>query len=475
MMKRQKPDGGAGEQLPPTRVVRRRVGRDSPGTHRDADSEPPTRPVQGKRLAGPDVLTPPDALSPPSAPGSESATMDAGTAESLLPPTHEGEGEGTGQEERDALCILHVLAPAPAGGLESVVRQLAGGHGEQGHHVHVAAVVGEQGWDHPFVTSIAATRASIIPLRLPDRAYHRERDSIRAWCRVLRPDVVHTHGYRTDVVDAGVARSLGIPTVTTVHGLCGGGWRNRLYERIQVRAMRRFDAVVAVSRPLAAHLVQAGVRPERLQLIPNAYAQGSEPLDRALARRLLGVDDERLLIGWVGRLSPEKGPELMIRAVAALASHPVSVAVIGDGSERSRLRSLAWELGVADRIHWHGTIPDAGRLFPAFDLVLLSSQTEGTPMVLLEAMAAEVPIVATRVGGVEDLLTADDAFLVPPGDPASLANAVLDACHDQETAHARARTAKQRLLAHYSLPPWLDRYEQLYRELMHYRSCAARR
>src|SRR5713101_3623616 len=89
--------------------------------------------------------------------------------------------------------------------------------------------------------------------------------------RRLRPAVVHTHGYRPDVVDAGAARRLGIPTVTTVHGFTGGGWKNRFYERVQRRSHRRFDAVVAVSRPLVEQLLRDGVPPRRLHLVQNAW------------------------------------------------------------------------------------------------------------------------------------------------------------------------------------------------------------
>src|SRR5439155_136427 len=107
-------------------------------------------------------------------------------------------------------------------------------------------------------------------------------------CARLQPDVVQTHGYRPDVLDAGAARRLGIPVVTTVHGYTGGSWRNRLYERLQRRAFRRFDAVVAVSQRLADSLTHDGVPRDRVHLIRNAWA-GAEPLlDRDAARRAPG-------------------------------------------------------------------------------------------------------------------------------------------------------------------------------------------
>src|SRR5687768_1765851 len=109
---------------------------------------------------------------------------------------------------RDRLSILHLLAPCDAGGLESVVRSLAVGQRERGHVVRVAAVVGADCREHPFVTSLSEADVETSALAIPDRAYLREGAFVARLCRRHRPDVVHTHGFRPDVVDAAVARSL---------------------------------------------------------------------------------------------------------------------------------------------------------------------------------------------------------------------------------------------------------------------------
>src|SRR6266849_1325824 len=149
------------------------------------------------------------------------------------------------------MIVLHVLAAGEVGGLERVVRSLAAGHRALGHAVRVAAVLEPRSSTHPFVRALDGEGLEIIAITVERRAYLKERAAVAALCSRLHPDVVHTHGYRADIVDAGVARRLGIPTVTTVHGFTGGDWKNRLYESLQRRALRRFDAVVAVSRPLA--------------------------------------------------------------------------------------------------------------------------------------------------------------------------------------------------------------------------------
>jgi glycosyltransferase involved in cell wall biosynthesis len=131
----------------------------------------------------------------------------------------------------------------------------------------------------------------------------------------------------------------------------------------------------------------------------------------------------------------------------------------------SSLRAQADALGITDRLRWHGMIPEAGALIRAFDAVVLSSRTEGTPVVLLEAMGAGVPVVATAVGGVPDVVSDQDAFLVPPDEPASLARALHAIRTDSGAAGKRVLAAGARLASAYALDPWLDRYEAVYRRL----------
>jgi glycosyltransferase involved in cell wall biosynthesis len=369
----------------------------------------------------------------------------------------------------ESLSIVHLVAPGAAGGLESVVRLLAMGHARRGHAVHVAAVLPADAPDeHPWLSPLRAGGIDVVPIRVGGRAYLRERAEVGALCRRLNPSVVHSHGYRPDVVGAGAARAAGVPIVTTVHGFTGvGGWKGRIYESLQVRALRRFDAVIAVSRPLAARLAASGVRPERLHAIPNAYAAGDPRLDRPAARRALGLPDDATVVGWVGRLSREKGADVLLDAVARRQSATrVVVSFVGDGREREALAAQAARLGIADRVRFHGMVSDAARLLAAFDVLALSSRTEGTPIVLFEAMAAGVPIVASRVGGVPDVVTGAEAALVPPEQPEALARALEEVLvHDRAGARARARAAEVRLHDRYALDPWLERHETLYRSL----------
>ena len=359
------------------------------------------------------------------------------------------------------MIILHVTAPGEFGGLERVVQLLARGTRERDHEVHVAAVVADRGAASPFLLPLTEAGVATHSLVVRGRAYLRERASFADLCRAVRPDVVHTHGYRPDVLDAPVARRLGIPVVTTMHGFLGGGWKDQTFEWLQCRAARRFDAVVAVSRPIADRLADAGVPRERLHHVPNAWREGAPLLSRADARRKLGLPAEGFRIGWIGRLSHEKGPDVLIDALPAVGKPAPSVSVLGNGPGHAFLEARARSLGIRS-VRWHGAIADARRFLRAFDVIVLSSRTEGSPMVLLEAMAAEVPIVTTRVGGIPDMISEQESLLVPPDDPASLAEALRAVQEFPGMAHARARVAHARLVRDNSFDAWIARYESIY-------------
>lgn len=365
----------------------------------------------------------------------------------------------------EVMGILHLLAPAGVGGMETVVRALAAGLARRGHRVVVAGILDTPAGEHPLKMALEGSEAEFHPLYLPGRRYLAERRAVAGLMEKLRPEVLHTHGYRPDVVDSPVARRMGIGTVTTVHGFVGHGWRNRVYEWLQWRAFRRFDFVVPVSERLGRQLAEGGVRRDRMRVIRNAWTPAPQALDAGEAREILGLPREPFTIGWVGRFTPEKGVEILLEAFALLEIPEARLSLIGGGPEEPSLRDLARHLEVQDRIHWHGVVPEARNLFAAFDVLALTSWTEGTPMVLLEAMASGTPIVTTKVGGIEDMVSANEAVLVPPGEPRVIAEALRSVFLQPGLARERAESARRRLESEFTLGPWLDQYEEVYQSI----------
>lgn len=371
---------------------------------------------------------------------------------------------------------MHVLAPAPAGGLERVVHALAIGQCRRGHDVVAVPIVEKWVPDHAFAIPLSRENVEIVPVSVPRRGYVRERSILAELFRSRLPDLVHTHNYHADVIAGPVARRAHIATVSTAHGFTGGPWRNRVYEQLARVAFRSFDAVIAVSQPLALDLRRSGVSESHIHIVPNAWSRVSTPLNRADARRELGLESEPFVVGWVGRMSYEKGLDLFLDALIRLTDMPISACAIGDGAERAAQRIRASSAGLEGRVRWPGLVQEAGRLFQAFDVLVLSSRTEGVPMVMLEAMALGVPLVVTAVGGIPDVVSGNEAIIVPSDDPAALADGIRSAFHDRDGAAARAAAALRRVNCDFGERRWLERYEEVYRAALNgatrrYRKC----
>lgn len=362
----------------------------------------------------------------------------------------------------DQLRIAHVVAPAPSGGLETVVASLAEGTAARGHAVGVISLLGLDDRCDTF-ERLPDAGVTLSEVRLPPRSYFREISAVRDLLVDADVDIVHTHGFHGNLVGWRAARRAGRPVVATVHGYTGGGPKGRAYDWLDQRILTRFDAVVPVSSPLELELQARGVPTSRLHLIRNAKPGTRPPLSRSDARSRLGLPADGLIVGWVGRLSFEKGPDGFVEAMGRLPE-PWRGSVIGTGPMAVTLAEQA-AAQLPGRVVWHGPIPDAGSLLSAFDAIALTSRTEGTPMVVLEAMAAGIPVVATGVGGVPDLIGDGAGAVVPPGDASAVATAVDLVRTDPDLAGRWVEQAARRLETTFGYSTWVLRYEQLYRRL----------
>lgn len=357
--------------------------------------------------------------------------------------------------------ILQLTAPAEVGGLETVVLDLCAGLGARGLQVVLGAVLEPGSASEAMPVRAESLGLDVRRVVVPHRSYLREYRALARLIAAEAPDVVHTHGYRADLIGGRAARRNGVPWVSTAHGFTGVTPRGRLYEWLQIRALRRADAAVAVSRPVGERLAAAGVRQDRIAHLTNAWVR-RPLLERAAARQRLQLPADGHVVGWVGRLTHEKGADLFLVAMAQLVGLPWTVSIVGDGPDRAALESRARTLGIAERIRWHGVVPGAAALYRAFDTWVLSSRTEGTPIALFEAMAARVPVVATAVGGVPDVVTDREAHLVPPGDPAALAAAIGGVLTEPAAEAARLDAAEARIASAFSAEAWLDSHLSLY-------------
>jgi glycosyltransferase involved in cell wall biosynthesis len=235
-------------------------------------------------------------------------------------------------------------------------------------------------------------------------------------CRDLKVDIWHGHDYKSNLFGLIVKRFHPMKLVTTAHGFTRETWRTRLYYHLDNLAMLGYDQTLAVSPQLVKHCAYHGVNPDRLTYIPNAIdtAEYVRTQSTSVAKTEFGLAQDKFMIGVIGRLSPEKGTDRAIRMLPELlAAHPnTELHLIGDGHERGALQQLASQLGVLDAIRWWGWQTDTRPFYEMLDALLLPSRTEGLPNVVLEAMAMGVPVAATNVGGVSDLLDSGDCGII---------------------------------------------------------------
>lgn len=227
-------------------------------------------------------------------------------------------------------------------------------------------------------------------------------------------------------------------------------------------------AAFAVSGDLRAHLIAEGFAPGRIGVIYNGIDVGPEPqaMDRAAARARLGAQADTLVVGTVARLDPVKDLGTLIRAIADLSrARAVLLAVVGDGPERAALAELAADLGCSESVRFLGHRDDARSWLPGFDVYVNCSISEGVSLTLLEAMAAALPMVVTRVGGTPEVVTEDCARLVSARSPAEVTDALASLASDPLARRRLGAAARARVVERFTLERMVDAYRDVYRKV----------
>jgi glycosyltransferase involved in cell wall biosynthesis len=275
-----------------------------------------------------------------------------------------------------------------------------------------------------------------------------------------RPEVVHTHCAKAGTIGRLAARQAGTRTIVhTYHGFpfheFQSAARRRAYVEVERRLGRFTDVGLCVGTGIAVEAIRRGlIAPERVRTIGvpiDVQSRSRRPADVARARRRLGVTDGDLIVGAVGRLTYQKAPEDFVRAIGALRRRDVVGVWIGGGERAVATARLARATG--QRIVLCGDRSDVADLLPAFDVFALPSRYEGLPTAIAEAMAVGVPVVATAVNAVADLVEPGvTGLLVPPQRPDLLASAVRHLLDSPAEAARMARAARSRIGARYGVP-----------------------
>lgn len=281
-----------------------------------------------------------------------------------------------------------------------------------------------------------------------------------------RPALLNGHGFKGLLYAWLAALRCGLPMVTTQHGFTPHSRKQRFYTWLSLQLCRtpQVRAVACVADSIAQRHRAAGVREAKLQVIPNglppaAAQDGPRPTQAPAAP----------LIGFVGRLSSEKGPDLFVELACRLCQRQpgLHAVLLGEGPQRAALQARIAAAGLQQRILLPGYQEDMPAWLRALDVLVISSRTEGTPMVLLEAMQAGVPVSAFAVGGIPDVLEPGvSGLLSTPGDLDSLTAQTAALLDDAALRDSLARQARQIQRQRYHLPAQAEHWQQLYRRAL---------
>ena len=336
--------------------------------------------------------------------------------------------------------------------------------------LHVADLARAQ-LDHGAVAPTVFTSPSpeyarrLARAGLPSTHEYRMRDVGRRGFHLL-----HLHGYRASRRHLLRPRPRGLPVVATCHGFAQGTLRRRVRTRLELRSYRPLKLVLTASAEQAAR-IGAACPAVPVEYIPNGVPVGpaTDPAARRRLRARFGLPGDCDVVASIGRLAPEKRPDLFVAAAERiLRARPGAYFVLfGEGPERPRLERLVRGRGLASRVLFAGLVADVPEVCAGLSLVLHCSDTEGTPRAVLHAMGAGVPVVATAVGGVPQLITDGvEGALVPRGDAGALARAALRLLADPGARERSGRRARERACAEFTVDAMRRRTEAAYRRAL---------
>jgi glycosyltransferase involved in cell wall biosynthesis len=387
---------------------------------------------------------------------------------------------------REPVRVLRLIARLNMGGPALHVSYLAKGLGERGYETLLGAgslAHGESSM--AFVADALGVEVADVKHLQPELSPVADALSFSEVIRLIRrfrPHILHTHTAKAGAVGRAAARVAGSArppiVVHTFHGHVLRGYfdpaRTAAYTRVERSLARTTTRLVAVSPEVRDELVELGVAPaDKFEVIRLGIDLDSRIVagdrDGAELRRLFGVPERSFVVGWIGRMTAIKRLPDVLAAFALLRERGVdaTLCLVGDGPDREQAKRQAHELGIAHEVRFVGYQQDVAPYYAFFDVLLLPSANEGTPVAAIEALASGTPVVATSVGGVPDVVENDtDGILVPAGDVEALAGALERLARDPELRGEMGRAGRARTLPRYRVERLVDDVDALYRALL---------
>lgn len=371
--------------------------------------------------------------------------------------------------DRKPLRVHHLVDSLTFGGAELLMAELARVASRAGIELSVGYLL-ELADRSPGAERVRAAGVDPVCVGIPPRVWTSAMWRVRRHLAAVRPQLLHTHLPNSDLVGLPAARSLGIPAVSTIHAIeWGGDGLAGVRERLSAGARRRFASrVVAPSEGARRHYLDTGWDlPERVVTIYNGVHGEAQPGAGKRVRDELDLASDDLVVATLSKLRTEKAHDVAVAATGLLRERfpSMRLVIVGDGAERPALERAAAALGPS--VRFAGYRADVMAVLDAVDVLVHPSRADAFPTTLLEAMAARVPVVATAVGGVPEIVEdgVTGILLEPPPRPEPLAAALADMLDDAGARERFGNAGRERFDARFTSDRWAGALRDLYEEI----------
>jgi len=411
----------------------------------------------------------------PSPPVGEAASLSesAGRHASSLP--HVDARQAGGVPHGEPITVVHLLHTMAYGGIETIVINWLKDVDRSRFDLRLVCFEnpGGGGSEQPFVD--AARSAGFEVQKIPWHKGKPVRRSVRELTKILREcnaQIVHTHNTYADVVGYLAARQTGAKTVASLYVWGEFTWKRNILQFIDTWFLRRFDHVVCQCEKTLGDTVSRKIAADRVSVVDAGFPINTAQLSaeqRSALRGELGADDDHIVLVNVARLYPEKAHDFLLKSFKELRKScpQARLWIAGVGPLEAEVKQLCTEVGLDPYVRWIGFTDDLWQLFALSDIQVHPTDNEGIPLAIVHGMAAAMPIVATAVGGVPEVLTdGASARLIQPRDEQAFIDATLDLINHPERARAFGQAAQQFVAEEYSVAKGVERLTSLYSQLV---------
>jgi glycosyltransferase involved in cell wall biosynthesis len=372
------------------------------------------------------------------------------------------------------VAVLYLITSSNVGGAEKALLQLIKNIDRRSYRVYVCSVKKPGTFAHELALAAdgffslncaeqgrAAALFSAVPALV----------NLVRLLRSISPAILHCFLFRANILGRIAGRLARVPVIiSSVRVLETSAFNNAL-DRMTASLE---SACIAVSEAARSYTIaHAGIAPQNITTIYNGIDCSEGDCEAAFSRADVSLDEEDIVLAVIGRLHRQKGQRIVLEALPGILAQASRVRVLfcGEGIEEPALRKRAGELGIAGQVRFLGLVENAARLLPHIDILVLPSLWEGMPHVVLEAMAAARPVVASRIAGLDELVVdGETGLLFNPGDPQSLAAALLVLITDRGRSRRMGEAGRTCVMKQFQLTTTVQKTVQLYEKLLHSRT-----